>query len=291
MKFGHHQSFYLRLNWLAKAYKMQGEDKYFFTGDQGFEQIGLGKNMVKSLRYWVVALQVAEERRDEQRKTYHELTEAGRLIKENDRFVRLPLTAGVLHILLSTNVEHASTWYWFFNVFHHRAGDNEQVLKELEGWVKAHHSRPVSSKTLKRDLDCLRLVYTAEASDHEDPEEVVASPLSALRLLQPSRDQFIKRTPELDELNLDALYFALLLYCKKREVDSVSIDELQVKPELWGKLFQLSSNQMLLALEQMQEQPRYAVQLIRTNRLNQVRLEPMEPTDFLRTAYYRKAAK
>lgn len=290
MKFGHHQSFYLRLNWLAKAYKMLDEDACFFTSDHGFEKIGLGKNMVKSLRYWVVALQVAEERRNEQRKTFHELTQVGRLIKRYDRFVRLPLTAGVLHSLLATNVEHATAWYWFFNVFHHRTGDNAQVLQELAEWAAAHHSRPVSSQTLKRDLDCLRLIYTAEASSHDDPEEIVASPLSSLRLLQPSREQFVKRTPELDELDLDALYFALLLYCRKKHIDSVSIDELQVKPELWGKLFQLSGNQMLLALEQMQDQPGYELQLTRTNKLNHVRLEPVEPHDFLEKAYYRKAA-
>lgn len=291
MKFGHHQSFYLRLNWLAKAYKMLDEDPYFFTSDKGFEKIGLGKNMVKSLRYWVVALQVAQECRDEQRKAYHELTEVGKLIKHYDRFVRMPLTAGILHSLLATNVEQASTWYWYFNVYHHPAADQAQVLQELADWVAAHHSRPVSQQTLKRDLDCLRLIYTAEPSSQEDPEEIVASPLSALQLLQANREQFIKQSPKTDHLDLDALFFALLLYCQKKEIDSISVDELQVKPGLWGKLYQMSGNQILQVLEQMQENRRFALQLIRTNRLNHVRLTPIEPSVFLEKAYDRKAGK
>ncbi|REK74207.1 DUF4007 family protein [Paenibacillus paeoniae] len=290
MKFGHHQSFYLRINWLAKAFKMHKEEPNFFYSDFGFERIGLGRNMVKALRYWVVATSVMKEAKNKDIGSVHELTPFGQLIMNQDRFIRLPLTSVALHSLLASNREQVTTWYWYFNEYGHRTGSNEDLLRMLDEWVKLHHSRTVSLNTLKRDLDCLKLMYTAQARIEDDPEEVVASPLSALCLLHDSRDQFVKRSPELAELDLDGLYFNLLHYCQCHEVNSVTLEELLVKPGLWGRLFHLSSNQILEALERLQELPYYPVRFVRTNQLYSLSIESEDACSFLRKAYARKAA-
>lgn len=291
MKFGQHQSFYLRVNWLAKAIKMRNQDPRFFYNELGFEKIGLGKNMVKALRHWVVATTIMQEARDDEIGSFHEVTNFGELIQTYDRFVRLPLTSVALHSLLASNRTQATTWYWYFNEYGHRSSTNEELLCALEEWVKKHHHRPVSSNTLKRDLDCLKLMYTAKASLEDDPEEVIASPLSPLGLLlHETREQFVKRSPELTELDLDGLYFNLLHYCATHEINSVTLEELLVQPGLWGKLFNLSSNQILEALERLQELPFYPVRFVRTNQLYSLSIETEDAYDFLRKAYVRKAA-
>ncbi|WP_342548092.1 DUF4007 family protein [Paenibacillus sp. FSL P2-0089] len=289
MKFGHHQSFYLRVNWLAKAFKMCDEDSRFFYSDLGFERIGLGKNMVKALRYWVVATTVMQEVKDNELGPVHALTPFGEIVKANDRFIRLPLTSTALHCLLASNREQATTWYWFFNEYGNRSSTNEALLHDLEEWVKHHHHRAVSLTTLKRDLDCLKLMYTAQARVEDDPEEVVASPLSALNLLHNTREQFVKRSPGLTEMDLDGLYFNLLHYCEERNVNSVTLEELLVQPGLWGKLFHLSSNQILEVLDRLQELPFYPVRFVRTNQLYSLSLETEDAYGFLRRAYTRKA--
>lgn len=288
MKFGHHQSFYLRVNWLAKAFKMREEDPNFFFSEFGFEKIGLGRNMVKALRYWVVATAVMREVKENG--SVHELTPFGQLVKEHDRFIRFPLTSAALHILLASNREQATTWYWYFNEYGHRSSSNEELLQVLDEWVKMHHNRKVSLNTLKRDLDCLKLMYTVHARIEDDPEEVVASPLSTLHLLHDTREQFVKRTPELGDLDLDALYFNLLHYCELNDVNSVTLEELLVKQGLWGKLFHLSSNQILEALERLQELPYYPVHFVRTNQLYSLSIETEDAYSFLRKAYARKVA-
>jgi hypothetical protein len=290
MKFGHHQSFYLRVNWLSKAMKMLEEDSRFFYDEFAFERIGLGKNMVKSLRYWVVATKVMEESKDQNLQSCHQLTKFGTLVRDFDRFIRLPLTAAVLHISLASNKEQATTWYWYFNEYSHRSSSNEDMLVALNDWVNQHHNRPVSQNTLKRDLDCLKLMYTARAKNDGDPEDVVASPLSGLGLLYDSKEHFVKNGPGLQRLDLDALYFGLLYYCYLHQVDSVTLEEILVKPMLWGKLFHLSSSQILEALEILHTDPQYPVSFVQTNQIYSLNIEVEDAYTFLRKAYERKAA-
>lgn len=291
MKFGHHQSFYLRVNWLSKAMKMidsPGGDRFFYE-DEEFHRIGLGRNMVKSLRYWALATGIMRETRNAEDRPAHELTETGRLLYENDRYVRLPLTAAVLHVALASDREQAPTLYWFFNEYAPRSSSPDEALAALARWAEQHQTRTVSIHSLKRDVDCLRLLYTAEAQQENDPEDVIASPLSGLELLYPTRD-LVKRTPELEKVDIDALYYALLLYAEDRAVDSVTVEELAVQPLLWGKLFHLTSGQIMEALETLQAEPAYPVAFVRTNRIYSLRFERENPFDFLRRAYERKAA-
>ena len=57
-----HQTFALRIAWIPKAAAMitDGEDP-FTNPDDGIVRMGLGKNMVESLRVWIEAFQVAEK--------------------------------------------------------------------------------------------------------------------------------------------------------------------------------------------------------------------------------------
>lgn len=290
MKFGHHQSFYLRVNWISKAMKMLEKDKAFFYDPFGFEQIGLGRNMVKALRYWMTATGLMAEGKNEEKKSIHTLTETGSILRQYDRFARLPLTAMVLHTLLASDKVQASTWYWYFNEFNHRSATGEEMLAALQEWIMQQQGRVVSVDTLKRDIDCLKLMYTARARIDDDPEEVVASPLSNLGLLHETKEVHAKRTPELAELDADGLYYCLLHYCNRHGVDSVTLEEIQFKPMLWGRLFHLSSGQILEGLEMLNADVRYPVSFVRTNQIYSLNMETELPCAFLRKAYEWKAA-
>lgn len=270
--------------------KMRNEDPHFFYNDFGFEKIGLGRNMVKSLRYWVIATSVMEEAKDENQKPIHRLTTFGQLVFDNDRFIRLPLTAAVLHCLLASNKDQATTWYWFFNEYGHRSSKNEDLLDALMDWIQKHHNRTVSVNTLKRDIECLKHMYTVQAKIGDDPEEIVASPLSGLQLLYDSKELFVKRSPEAHQIELDALYFNLLYYCNLHEVNSVTLEEILVKPMLWGKLFHLSSNQILEVLEILHADSLYPVKFVRTNQIYNLNIVVEDAYAFLQKAYARKAA-
>ena len=58
--FGRHETFPLRFGWLAKGYAewcARGGDP--FAEDDAMVTLGVGKNMVRAIRYWLVATQVA----------------------------------------------------------------------------------------------------------------------------------------------------------------------------------------------------------------------------------------
>jgi hypothetical protein len=293
MKFGHHQSFYLRVNWLSKAIRMLTEDEQgerFFYDEFGFERIGLGRNMVKSLKFWALASGVIAEGRNEEQKPIHTITPFGELMYTYDRFIRRSLTAAVLHYFLVSNKELATTWYWFHNEYSQRSTTSEDLLKALIEWIGQQQSKAVSLNSLKKDLDCLKQLYTIRSKQQDDPEEVVASPFSRLQLLHDIKDQFVKKTPELEHIDMEALYFTLLMYCNKQQVSSVTLEELQYKQLLWGKVFHLNSNQILEALAYFESDPLYPVQFVRTNQIYNLNIEVEDPYIFLDKAYQWKAA-
>lgn len=290
MKFGHHQSFYLRVNWLSKAFKAIESDPRFFYDDHGFEKIGLGRNMVKSLRYWSIAVGMVSESKNEERKPIHVLTPIGQLVKRYDRFVQKPLTAAVLHYLLATNKAHATSWYWFFNVCNFRASTSEKLLGSLNEWVLQEFDKSVSVQSLKRDIECIRQLYTVRSKVGDDPEEVVASPFSNLKLLGDTKQGVVKQTPDMRNISLSALYFSLLVYGYRHQVNSVTWEELQVKPMLWGRVFHLTSQQILEALELLHAEPDFPVTFVRTNQLYTLTFELVEPHHYLQKVYEREAA-
>lgn len=60
-RFSGHESFACRYAWLPKAYRAICRDpSIFFNEDQAMVEMGIGKNMVRSLRFWVEAMGVAK---------------------------------------------------------------------------------------------------------------------------------------------------------------------------------------------------------------------------------------
>lgn len=294
MKFGHHQSFYLRVNWLSKAIRMLTEDEQgerFFYDEFGFERVGLGRNMVKSLKFWALATGVIAEGKNAEQRPINVITPFGALFYVHDRFIRLPITTAILQYFLVSNKEQATTWYWFYNEYTQRSTTGEDLLGALVEWTRRQQSKAISLNSLKKDIDCLKQLYTIRSKHQDDPEEVVASPLSRLQLLHDIKDQYVKKTPELEHIGMEALYFTLLMYCNKLQVSSVTLEELQYKPLLWGKVFNLTSNHILEALTYFESNPLYPVQFVRTNQIYNLNIEVEDPYVFLEKAYQWKAAR
>ena len=53
--FGRHESFPLRFAWIAKGLGALRENPRVFTGEDATVVLGVGKNMVSSIRYWLQA--------------------------------------------------------------------------------------------------------------------------------------------------------------------------------------------------------------------------------------------
>ncbi|MED1603284.1 DUF4007 family protein [Alkalihalophilus marmarensis] len=290
MAYGQHQSFYLRDRWLNKAIKHLLDDNRFFYDKEAFEKIGLGKNMVQSLRYWVVATKAVEEKFNEQRKKVYLLTDFGEVLYKYDKFIQFNDSAAIIHYHLSHEKEPSTAWYWFFNVINETIISKDDLVEMFIQWVDANEEKKISERSLKRDIDCLIKLYTA-GQNTDDPEEVIQSPINKLKLLQESKGIVFKRTPTVENIGLSSLMYILLEYRKNSSIETLSVDEITYNTGLWGKIFNLNKSTVVDALEQLSNHPKYPLSFTRTNNLDTVRIPNVDPIDFLEFEYKRKVEK
>jgi hypothetical protein len=292
MKYGQHETFHLRLNWLRKGIKMLKANPRFFFEKNAAETIGLGKNMVQSLRFWITATGIAKEVKGEDNKSIHKLSNIGEIIDDYDPYLDLADSLAILHycLVVKENFEdRLYIWHGFFNETSRSSITKDEIITEVANW-SAREGEHTSENSLKRDVDCLVRLYCKE-SNPKDPEDVTHSPFGRLGLISISeedRDIIIKNQLNYKNIGLTALMYILLKYGEKNETDNVSIEEIENKPDLWGKLFNLQRSEIINALEDLSEHLYYPIQFQRTNRLNTVSLPKITPFNFLQEDYARK---
>src|SRR5690606_30937426 len=100
-----------------------------------------------------------------------------------DPYIKTRYTLSILHYLLVTEKNEATTWYWFFNVFNERVFTKQILVEKLEQWVKENFEKKVSLNSLKKDVDCLIQLYTKKEYVNKTPEDVIKSPFETLGLI------------------------------------------------------------------------------------------------------------
>ena len=63
-RFSGHQTFAFRYGWLEKGVKGVAASPGIFAAEDAIVQLGVGKNMVESIRHWCLATQMLEEKPD-----------------------------------------------------------------------------------------------------------------------------------------------------------------------------------------------------------------------------------
>jgi hypothetical protein len=284
MGFGQHQSFYLRPQWLHKGMLEIKNDSRFFYEEDHFERLGIGKNMAKSVRHWMIATNVVKEIKGV--KTEHCLTSFGELVERYDPYLQKNFTKGMLHYFLTTNEKVATSWYWFFNYYKENVFDKNTLLTSLDSWVKGNLDKSVSITSLRRDIDCIFQTYTLKKFLNATPEDVIRSPFEELGLLtQTIRNSYTKMPIiNINGDNKELFFSTLLVYMNKHDVYELDINELTNSKELWGKVFNLPRSIIVETLEEMKKT--YPIVFTRTNRLDTVRInEKLDPYVFIEKFY------
>lgn len=181
MRFGGHETFPVRDGWLAKGLRLLAADPAGLDAKDVADRLGVGRNMAKSIRHWLVVTGLAHR---PSRKQYMELTGLGHAVRQHDPFMLDALTWWCLHSNLVIRQDAAITWSYLFNAFPHDRFDRMTFLDHLARYATAHESRPPSRDTLNRDALCLLATYGRQVPPtNEDPEEGRDSPFRELGLL------------------------------------------------------------------------------------------------------------
>ena len=187
MRFGGHQTFFVREGWLAKGLALLLENASAFDDPFVADQLGVGRNMAKSIEHWLLAtgLAIRAERRRRPERPRLQATELGKIISKHDPWFLDPGTWWFLHINLVRNPAHATTWHWFFNHYASSRFERATVVAQLEQHQRLRSQRVPSLKTLERDVSCFLGSYAVEVPyRRKDPEEEIDCPFQELRIIR-----------------------------------------------------------------------------------------------------------
>lgn len=186
MRFGGHETFSLREGWLHKGLRLLVEDAEALFAEVAADRLGVGRNMAKSIRFWLRATELAEPSpiAGVDNKQLVQVTPLGRLVRQHDPYFLLPGTWWALHVNLVNSTRHALAWSWFFNRFELRRFERAVCLERLTHYLRMSERRVPSVRTLQRDIACLLSSYAQPIPPkQEDPEDSSFCPLMELGVL------------------------------------------------------------------------------------------------------------
>lgn len=128
------ESFNIREGWLRKGIRCVQDCPTLFSRDDAMEILGVGSKMVKSIRYWLRATGLTEERAPVGRAREQILTERfGEVIDQYDRYFDDVFTLFLLHYNIVKNSEGLSVaWDIFFNNYDGQDFTKENMIEKCK---------------------------------------------------------------------------------------------------------------------------------------------------------------
>ena len=301
MSFAKHESFHIRDGWLRKGLEALQRDPGIFLNSEAPTILGLGKNMVRSLRFWMVATGLAEEIR-EGRRTIQRLTPFGEIVYEHDRYLEEDATLWLVHYYLASNPREASTWYWFFNHFDRATFSKTEFVDALALWVRENadrtgvHKPQIARRSLERDFECLVKTYLPSGRDRS-PEDTIECPLANLELLRietGGRDPVYRLLkPDVDRIDPLVLLYAMkgwLDRAGRGDQPELNFVEALREPGSAGRVFNLDASGLSTLLVRLQEMyPQFHIKRRHTAGLDLLELPLVSKEDIL--CHYYEARK
>lgn len=183
--FSGHETFPFRYPWLKKGFDAVREDAGVFLRDDAITTLGVGKNMVRSIRHWCLTAGVLAERRDNGGVLRH--TDLGSLLLADDGldpYLEDPSTLWLLHWQIASNRSRATTWFWTFSHFHEPEFTREALCSAVYRWAQTLPGKQVAESSLRRDVEVFLRTYTpARQGRRGIAEDSLDCPLVELGLI------------------------------------------------------------------------------------------------------------
>lgn len=192
--FARHETFHPRHSWLKKGYDAALNDPSVFTRDDGAVVLGVGKNMVRAIRYWCLAFKVLETRDGGTFPTEFGETLLG--VGGWDPYLEDVASLWLLHDALLSAPSLASAWeYAFFGFAKHEFTLEEMVLGLEEYAEREFPNSRTAPSSLRKDVSCILRMYAGNPQRGVISEESIQCPFVELGLLAsgstPDRSMFV----------------------------------------------------------------------------------------------------
>lgn len=254
-----HGSFYLRSGWGTKIIQAVNADDMIFTPAnemQAVDNIGLGRVMIKALRYWADATGLTSEQKV-QGGIREEKTDIYMLIDAKDRYFQKPGSLLLLHRNLARNDENATAWYWAFNEFEKQTFTKEEFVDGLHSYL-AVNGMAIKKAAVDKEFNCFKNTYLGEKKfdiktvADEDTYPMLA-PLHMLRI----NDEKKYEKCSLSKTNIPLLILVYAIAMDNLEESSscgqISIDKLLEDKKQVGKYFGIRYSKLIEMLSKVND--------------------------------------
>lgn len=244
--FARHETFHPRFGWLKKGFDRAQQNSHIFLDDDAPVQLGVGKNMVRSIRYWCNAFKLLEN---------DQPTEFGeKLLGDRgwDTYLEDPASLWLLHWQLLTYPCEATAWYFVFNVLNRTEFTDRELLAELEDFGDRHSIKTALS-SLKKDVSCLLRMYTKQPTKQKSfaAEDSLDCPFAELGLIYPMGDSrhYSFRMGYKPTLMPEIVVYAALNFASQENATNISLGKLLYDEGSPGKVFKLTESALCGAIE------------------------------------------
>lgn len=276
MKFRGHETFFIRKGWLYKGMSNIVKEPGVFQGVAGnpMDVLGIGANMVKALRYWLITTQLTSEPKTG--KKNQNLTELGEIIFKNDAYMEEIGSIWLVHYMMAINLNDATSWYIFFNEFNKSEFTVEDFHSAVVKYVRMQEDAALpSERAIEDDFTCLMNTYVPRSKLNPakvHPESNIDCPLGELGLvdvIDKRKGIYKKSVPKLEMIPQLILLSAIINSANGENeirISSLQNDEFQI-----GKIFNLDSITLINALYRLETTG--LIKVIRTAGLDIIRIE------------------
>ncbi len=247
-----HQTFPLRYGWLEKGFEYLRSGKLFSDPD-AVVQLGVGKNMVDSIKYWCEVTGIVVSGK---------ISRFADLLLDPehgwDPYLEDPASWWILHWRLVTNPWFKTTAVALFSHIRRSEFSKSEVAEAVIQLVDKER-KPPSDKVIMRDVECYLKAYcgSQRLDKKRQGDRLEECPFQELGIIQPVHDTSRYRFSmgAKPSLTAEVIGYALgdyFLRCEKQVMSLQSVLYGELSP---GQVFMLNENVLVNAVEELQRHP------------------------------------
>jgi hypothetical protein len=287
VRFSGHESFPLRFSWLAKGVRFCKTNPTGFSDPEAMVTLGVGKNMVRSIRFWCSEAQMIAPAQSDAKSRTPSLapTPLGEFLFGEDGadpYVEDPATLWLIHWGLASRSAGPTTWYVLFNEVRTSEFSARSLVRDLRQYEARCSSDVAADETIERDVDCCLRCYVGSTADKKlQGEDVLDCPLADLDLFHRGSEAGGFSFPRGPRPTLPLPVFAACLaeYCGRTThgAKTRSFEQIAYGPGSPGQVFRLSENALMDLLEELDDFTSGSMRLHTTAGLRQLLLSDSIP--------------
>lgn len=238
--FSGHETFACKSHWLKRGYDFVKERKNF-NDDEAVVHLGVGKNMVSSIRFWMKAFGLIN--------TDGELSTIANMLLEDDGYDPYFENIGSLWLMHFNiiNENYATSYKTTFVNYHQQR--NIVDKDKLKNYIKhycfddSNYRNLYNENTVKKDINVLIHNYHTKNSGNVEDSNTILSPLNLINELEDGTYTF--NYDSKNNVPEDIFLYALLLLFKNsRSISFESMKDLSL-------IFCLTNNDMLSIIKSL----------------------------------------